>query len=78
MAGDRDELAEIAADVFRTLLRARHDVIHDAVCERGVTLGVATILEAREVIVLVSGQAKRAPLARMLERPVAPDLGSAP
>ena len=49
-------------------------VIQGPVCERAVTLGVATILEAREVVVLVSGAAKRAPLARVLEGPERPDV----
>jgi glucosamine-6-phosphate deaminase len=31
-------------------------------------------MAAREVIVLVSGEAKRAPLARMLDGPVTPDV----
>jgi glucosamine-6-phosphate deaminase len=48
-------------------------VIQGAVCERAVTLGVATILEAREVVVLVSGAAKRPPLARLLAGPEGPD-----
>lgn len=46
------------------------DVIQGAVCERAVTLGLATILAARAVIVLVSGDAKRQPLSRMLDGPV--------
>jgi glucosamine-6-phosphate deaminase len=50
------------------------DVIQGAVCDQAVTLGLATILEAREVIVLVSGVRKREPLARMLDEPVTPDL----
>jgi glucosamine-6-phosphate deaminase len=50
------------------------DVIQGEVCERAVTLGLATIMAAREVIVLVSGEAKRAPLARMLDGPVTPDV----
>ena len=33
------------------------------------TLGLAAIMAAREVIVLVSGEAKREPLARMLDGP---------
>ena len=49
-------------------------VIQGEVCDRAVTLGLATIMAAREVIVLVSGEAKRAPLARMLEAPVAEDV----
>src|SRR5207247_2616324 len=51
------------------------DVIQGEVCERAVTLGLATIMTAREVIVLVSGEAKRAPLARMLDGPVTPEAG---
>jgi glucosamine-6-phosphate deaminase len=48
-------------------------VSQGAVCERAVTLGMATLLAAREVIVLVSGRAKRVPLRRALEGPVTPD-----
>ena len=50
------------------------DVIQGQVSERAVTLGLATIMAAREVIVLVSGEAKRAPLARMLDGPVTPNV----
>lgn len=50
------------------------DVIQGAVADRAVTLGLATILAAREVIVLVSGDAKRAPLAWMVDGPVTPDV----
>lgn len=50
------------------------DVIQGEVCERAVTLGLATIMAAREVIVLVSGEAKRAPLELMLDGPVTPDV----
>src|SRR5712691_11258225 len=35
------------------------EVIQGTVCEAAVTLGVATIMAAREVVVLVSGRAKR-------------------
>ncbi len=49
-------------------------VIQGAVSDRAVTLGIATILEAREVVVLVSGAAKREPLAKMLDGPVTADL----
>lgn len=41
-----------------------------AVSDRAVTLGLATILGAREVLVLVSGSGKRAALARVLDGPV--------
>src|SRR5262249_29291134 len=50
------------------------DVIQGEVCEHAVTLGLATIMAAREVIVLVSGEAKRAPLGRMLDGPVTPEV----
>lgn len=43
-----------------------------AVAERAVTLGLATIQEAREVVVLVSGEAKREALRRFLDGPVSP------
>jgi glucosamine-6-phosphate deaminase len=44
------------------------------VCERAVTLGLATIMAAREVVVLASGEAKREPLARALDGPVTPEV----
>jgi len=50
------------------------DVIQGEVCERAVTLGLATIMAAREVIVLVSGEAKQAALARLLDGPITPDV----
>ena len=48
------------------------EVIQGAVGDRAVTLGIATILAAREVVVLVSGRGKQAPLARLLEGPIDP------
>src|SRR5919204_2868484 len=50
------------------------EVIQGAVSDRAVTLGVATILEAREIVVLVSGAAKRAALHRMLHGEETPEL----
>ncbi len=50
------------------------EVIQGAVCDRAVTLGVATILAAREVVVLVSGSGKREPLGRLLDGAVTPAL----
>ncbi|HXH83244.1 MAG TPA: glucosamine-6-phosphate deaminase [Candidatus Tectomicrobia bacterium] len=50
------------------------DVIQGEVCDRAVTLGVATILAAREVVVLVSGPAKRDILERTLRGPVTADV----
>lgn len=52
------------------------EIIHGEVCDRAVTLGLATIMAAREVIVLVSGEAKREPLRRMLDGPVTVDTPS--
>ena len=50
------------------------DVIHGAVSAQAVTLGLKTLLEAREVVVLVSGAHKRVPLRAMLEGPLSPDV----
>jgi glucosamine-6-phosphate deaminase len=49
------------------------DVIQGAVCPAAVTLGTMTIREAREIVVLASGAAKRDALRRVLEGPVTPD-----
>ena len=49
-------------------------VIQGAVCDRAVTLGIATLLEAREVVVLVNGPGKREPLAKMLDGPITPNV----
>ena len=45
------------------------DVIQGEVCDRAVTLGMATIMAAREVVVLVSGRGKRHALRRLLDGP---------
>ncbi len=50
------------------------EVIQGEVSSRSVTLGLGTIAAAREVLVLVSGGHKRAPLRAMLEGPVTPDV----
>ena len=50
------------------------DVIQGAVCDAAVTLGVATIMAAREVVVLVSGRAKREALGRLVDGPITSDL----
>ena len=49
-------------------------VIQGTVCDRAVTLGMETMMAAREVVVLVSGAAKRAPLTATLHAPVTPDV----
>ena len=50
------------------------EVIQGSVSDRAVTLGLSTILGAREVAVLVSGAAKREPLRKLLEGPVTPEV----
>jgi glucosamine-6-phosphate deaminase len=50
-----------------------HALAGGAVSGRAVTLGLATILAAREVVVLVSGAGKRAALGRMMDGPVTPE-----
>src|SRR5882762_9497329 len=50
------------------------EIIQGPVCERAVTLGLGTIMAAREIVLLVSGEAKREPLARVLDGPVTPDV----
>src|SRR5260370_1539325 len=50
------------------------DVIQGPVCERAVTLGLGTIMAAREAVVRVSGEAKAEALARALDGPVTPDV----
>lgn len=46
------------------------EVIQGPVSDRAVTLGMATILRAWEVVVLVSGAVKREPLRKLLDGPV--------
>ncbi len=50
------------------------EVIQGPVSDRAVTLGIATILRTREVVVLVSGRAKRDPLQTLLTGPVTPEV----
>ena len=47
-------------------------VVQGEVCDRAVTLGLGTIMAAREVVVLVSGAHKRGALAAALQGPVTP------
>jgi len=54
----------LLAETVRYILT--DEVIHGPVSPRAVTLGLATIMAAREVVVLVSGEGKRAPLRRLL------------
>jgi glucosamine-6-phosphate deaminase len=65
-------LVELVPDTVEYILT--DDVIQGPVSSRAVTLGLGTILAAREVAVLVDGAHKRAPLRAMLEGPVTPDL----
>jgi glucosamine-6-phosphate deaminase len=50
------------------------EIVQGAVCDRAVTLGVATILAAREVVVLVSGCGKRQALRGLVEGPITAEL----
>ena len=50
------------------------DVTQGKVSDTAVTLGVRTILEAREVVLLVSGATKRRALHAMLHGPITPDV----
>ncbi|MBI4636532.1 MAG: glucosamine-6-phosphate deaminase [Candidatus Rokubacteria bacterium] len=50
------------------------EVIQGAVGHMAVTLGMATIGAAREVVVLVSGAAKQEPLRKVLEGPISPEV----
>lgn len=50
------------------------ELARGVVSSRAVTLGLATILAAREVVVLVSGAGKRSALTRMLDGPVTPQV----
>jgi len=50
------------------------EVIQGRVADSAVTLGMATIMEAREVVMLVSGAGKQGPLSRMLHGPLTPEL----
>lgn len=50
------------------------DVVQGDVSPHAVTLGLATIMAAREVIVVVRGEAKRAPLELMLDAAITPDV----
>ncbi len=52
---------------------ARHFPAGAAVPSHAITLGIATLMEARALLMVVTGAAKRAPLARLLEGPPAPD-----
>jgi len=65
-------LVELVAGTVAYILT--DDVIQGPVSSRAVTLGLRTILEAREILVLVDGAHKRAPLRAMLDGPVTPEI----
>jgi glucosamine-6-phosphate deaminase len=50
------------------------EVIQGEVCDRAVTLGIQTILTAREVVMLVTGPTKREALRATVHGPVTPDV----
>jgi glucosamine-6-phosphate deaminase len=62
----------LVADTVRYILTDH--VIQGEVCDRAVSLGVQTIMGAREVVMLVSGATKRAALRAALHGPVVPDV----
>src|SRR2546425_10979612 len=64
----RPRPAPLTAETVRYILT--DEVLQGAVSDRAVTLGIGTILAAREVVVLVSGRVKREPLARVLDGPI--------
>ena len=45
----------------------------EPVPERAITMGIGTILEARRIVVLATGAAKREAVRRMLTGPIGPD-----
>ena len=53
-----------------------HPMLADTggVVRQGLTLGLGDILRSRQILLLVSGDAKRAPMARLAERRVTPQL----
>ena len=63
------ELLPATVDYIRT-----DEVLQGEVAAPAVTLGVRTILAAREVVLLVSGASKRAPLHAALHGPITPDV----
>lgn len=50
------------------------EVIQGPVSDQAVTLGMATILGAREVVVLASGAGKREPLRKLIHGPITPEV----
>ena len=62
----------LTAETVRYILT--DEVSQGPVSDRAVTLGMATIRGAREVVLLVSGAAKREPLQKLLDGPVTPEV----
>lgn len=52
---------------------ARHFPALAPVPEQAITMGIGTILEARQILLLASGPAKAEPLVRMLSFPLTPE-----
>ncbi|MFQ5829801.1 MAG: 6-phosphogluconolactonase [Candidatus Methylomirabilia bacterium] len=50
------------------------EILQGAVSEQAVTLGMGTLLAARELVVLVSGAGKCEPLRKVLDGPVSPEV----
>ena len=62
----------LLAETVRYILT--DEIVQGPVSPGAVTLGLATLLAAREVVVLVSGRGKREALRRLLEGPTGPDV----
>jgi glucosamine-6-phosphate deaminase len=63
-----DTVGYILTDAVNVASSGRH------MGDRAVTLGLATILAAREVVVLVSGAAKRPAVQQLLRAPIGPEV----
>jgi glucosamine-6-phosphate deaminase len=66
----RTDLVELAAS---TRERAAAAFASDSVPKRGITMGLATILEAKEIVVLAFGAEKADAIAAVIEGPVSED-----
>jgi glucosamine-6-phosphate deaminase len=65
----RTRIVELADSTLERMRPAFEDV---ELPQRAVTIGIGTILEARRILVLVSGRAKRDALHAMLHGPISP------
>lgn len=64
---------EVRLDVA-TLANLRTAFAEDELPERGLTMGIRTIMHAAEIVLLASGPAKAVPLQRALTEPISPEV----